>query len=382
MEKYSFFNSVEGDRTYQASDFADYFKRFLTSGVFPKPSTSLQVLSNDSYTISLQPGYAMLEGYMYYNTDVKNIVLDAADGVLNRIDYVMVQLDLANRKIETIVKKGTPATSPVPPSIIRSESIFELVLAQIYIPKSAASISQMNITDVRMNSEICGWVNSTIQADTSAIFDQYESWFNTRTAEYEQSWDEWFQEADSWLQSVKDQIANDDHTVMNERLDNLELNEMDIYQRFEGVYQDISDVNEKVTTLENQRILEIVELKADQSVPSNNYSNINWGTGQIQAPNFNEATQEWVAPKTGRYKITANVNFRGMTRDYNAYTRFVLNGAGQVNMYKSTTSNGDDVHNHIVVLDLIAGDRINFGIMTYGTTGRIEGLRTHLIIEN
>ncbi|MGH4125286.1 MAG: hypothetical protein ACREV6_20405 [Clostridium sp.] len=41
MEKSSFFNSVEGDRKYKASDFASYFNSLLTNGVFPNPSTNL-----------------------------------------------------------------------------------------------------------------------------------------------------------------------------------------------------------------------------------------------------------------------------------------------------------------------------------------------------
>jgi len=202
MEKYSFFNSVSGDREYNASDFAEYFKQFLQSGIFPNPSTSLQVLANDNYVVSVQPGTAIVEGYMYY-TDGKDLTLDVADGVLNRTDLMVVQLDIPNRKIETMVKKGVPATNPVPPLVERTDSIYELALAEIHIGKNAAGISQMNITDTRMDSSRAGWVNSTIQADTTAIFNQYENWYHTQREHHDQEWEDFMAQANEWFANVK-----------------------------------------------------------------------------------------------------------------------------------------------------------------------------------
>ena len=46
MEKSSFFNSVSHDRTYKAEDWAEYFASFIGNGVFPVPSTGLQVVAN------------------------------------------------------------------------------------------------------------------------------------------------------------------------------------------------------------------------------------------------------------------------------------------------------------------------------------------------
>ena len=64
-EKSSFFNSVDGDRKYQASDYAEYFNSLITNGVFPNPSTNLQVLSNNDMTVTLSAGKAWIDGYVY-----------------------------------------------------------------------------------------------------------------------------------------------------------------------------------------------------------------------------------------------------------------------------------------------------------------------------
>ena len=56
MEKSSFFNSVSHDRTYKAEDWAEYFASFIGNGVFPVPSTGLQVVANDGMKLNVKTG--------------------------------------------------------------------------------------------------------------------------------------------------------------------------------------------------------------------------------------------------------------------------------------------------------------------------------------
>lgn len=194
-EKSSFFNSVSGDRQYQAEDFAAYFAGLLTNGVAPVPSTNLQVLSNESYTISVQIGRAFINGYNYASDARKDFIVDAADGVLNRKDLIVVKLDHVARTITTQLKKGTPSASPIAPSVQRDDLVYELAIAEVTVPKAATKITQANIMDTRMDSTRCGYINSLIQADTTTIFNDYQSWYNAKTAEFEQDWNTWFSNA-------------------------------------------------------------------------------------------------------------------------------------------------------------------------------------------
>ena len=121
MEHSSFFNaklSDDGtpDRVYTAENYASYFSSFIGNGVFPNPSTNLQVCSNEDMFIKVSPGKAWINGYMYYNDSDLILKIDPADGVLKRIDRIVLRLDFLNREITSIVKKGvfgsSPATSP------------------------------------------------------------------------------------------------------------------------------------------------------------------------------------------------------------------------------------------------------------------------------
>ncbi len=82
MEKSFVFNSVNGDRRYKAEDFREYFASFIGNGVFPNPSTNLQVIANSNMTITIKQGKAWLNGAIYINTDDYILNIDVADGVL------------------------------------------------------------------------------------------------------------------------------------------------------------------------------------------------------------------------------------------------------------------------------------------------------------
>lgn len=180
MIKSGIFNSVSGDRKYKAEDFAKYFSSFIANGVFPNPSNNFQIMANNNMTVTLKPGNAWINGYYIVNDDNYNLTIEVADGVLNRIDRIVLQLNYLNREIVPVVKKGTFASSPVAPSLKRDADAYEIALADIYIGKGIINISQANITDLRMNTSLCGIVHGVVdQIDTTDLFAQYDDGFRT-----------------------------------------------------------------------------------------------------------------------------------------------------------------------------------------------------------
>lgn len=178
MEKSSFFNSREGDRRYKAEDWASYFASFISNGVMPLPSSGLQVVSGENMTIQLRAGKAWINGYFYNNTDYHNLTLDFADGVLNRIDRIVIRWDLTARNILSAVKKGVPSASPVAPTLQRDADVYEIAVADVLVNKGATAITQGNITDQRLNGELCGVSAGIIQQiDTTEFNAQLQAWF-------------------------------------------------------------------------------------------------------------------------------------------------------------------------------------------------------------
>lgn len=206
-----FFNSVNGDRRYQADFFAMFFGTLIGNGVFPNPSTGLQVLANQNMTVAIKPGKGWINGYFFVNDSDYNLTIENADGVLNRIDRVVLQLNFLNREIVPVVKKGTFASSPVAPTLKRDADAYEIALADIYVGKGVLSISQANITDVRLNKDLCGIVKGLIdQVDTTTIFNQYQAWFANITGSTQTEIDTWKtqqeQDFDTWEEGRKSEF--------------------------------------------------------------------------------------------------------------------------------------------------------------------------------
>lgn len=196
-EKYSFFNaeqnsSGEYDRVYLAEDIAAYFASFIGTGVYANRADNLKVFASDGMNIQVKSGKGWIKGYYYENDSDLGITLDIADGAQNRIDTIVLRLDLTNRYIKTFVKKGTLSGSPIAPALIRNADIWELQLASIYVKAGAAEITDSDITDTRMDSSLCGIVKGVVEEiDTSGLFAQYDDEFN------------------NWFETIKGQLSGD-----------------------------------------------------------------------------------------------------------------------------------------------------------------------------
>lgn len=155
-----FWDSIDGDRRYGADRFARKFGRFIKNGYFPESENSLKVFEHEGMTTVLKTGAAWINGRDYEATTdlVKNH--DIADGVLHRIDRIVIRKDKANRETLSQVKKGVPSSSPVAPELQRDADIWELGIADVYIGAGITSITQANITDLRGNGQLCGTVNN------------------------------------------------------------------------------------------------------------------------------------------------------------------------------------------------------------------------------
>ncbi|MFF2793539.1 hypothetical protein [Lysinibacillus xylanilyticus] len=226
------FNSVrgsngQGDRKYNAWWFAKYFSTFIGNGVFPNPSTNLQVVANTNMNVTVKPGTGWIDGYFLYSDSDHILKLDIADGVLKRIDRIVMRLNHLTRQIDIVVKKGTFASSPTAPTLQRDTDYVELALADVLINNGSTQITQANITDQRLNKTVCGIVHGTVdQVDTTTIFNQYQAWFKEITGSVASEVDAWQdaqkQEFLTWFESIKDILEGDVAGNLASRIASLE----------------------------------------------------------------------------------------------------------------------------------------------------------------
>ncbi|MEK3855933.1 pyocin knob domain-containing protein [Cytobacillus sp. FSL H8-0458] len=154
MEKYYFFDSNESigdERWYSASDWSRVLSKFLENGIYKEGSNLNVTATGTTMKVTVGTGVAFLDGHMYENDSALTLNVDAAEATLDRIDLVVLRLDLTeqNRYIKAFVKKGVAATSPVAPVVENSTFIKEFALAEVRVTKGKSTIAQSQITDKR-----------------------------------------------------------------------------------------------------------------------------------------------------------------------------------------------------------------------------------------
>ena len=168
------------DRAITAEQERMFNKLRYVNGVFSPDA--LQVTSNNNMTVTVGIGGCHIEGAIAYSDAPITLEIEAANATLNRIDRVVAQFNTSDsvRAINILVRTGTAATNPIPPEARTQSNLYEIVLADIYVGKNASSISTANITDQRLNSELCGQVVPAIPTplNLDGIYNQYQASLN------------------------------------------------------------------------------------------------------------------------------------------------------------------------------------------------------------
>ena len=177
------FGSINHDRKYYSKDWAAYFSDFIGNGVYPNPTTGMQVVADTAMNVIVKEGKGFINGYRKYNPGDYTLTIGNADGVLDRIDRVVLRWSLSARDILIDVLQGTPSANPSAPALTRNADIYELALADIAVGRGITTITQSMITDDRTNTSLCGIVEgvvsqidwATLTAQLNAFMSEYST---------------------------------------------------------------------------------------------------------------------------------------------------------------------------------------------------------------
>lgn len=160
-----------------------------TSGVFAAGSNaSVQALSTPGMAVEVSDGTGWMansgrNGIVWWidNESVDGaklqLVVDAADGVLNRIDRVIVEWRTTNYVDYPEVKilKGAKSGKAVAPALTNNSTIRQISLARISVAAGTTAITASMITDERLDASVCGLVTENVGIDTSTMQSQFST---------------------------------------------------------------------------------------------------------------------------------------------------------------------------------------------------------------
>lgn len=213
-----FFDSVGGDRKYSAAEMSQFYDSVITEGVFQNFKGGLAVSAGTGLSVSVAAGRANVQSRWLLNDAALTLSIDAASTTYGRIDAVVIRLSESSRNISIVVKKGTPASSPVAPSLTRSGGTYEMALAYVTVAANASSVS---VTDKRSNSSLCGWaaVRESVPGEIDAQLEAMKTGFDgveyNSPAEMVRGEDQKINNAVSDLQSDMNDVESDVNTIKN-----------------------------------------------------------------------------------------------------------------------------------------------------------------------
>ena len=161
-ESFPFQELIDGDRTVSAALFAKMLGSIRTGGVIKNIDNDLAVTesSPQAMSVDLDTGAAFVglsELRSYRNTLARTLPIAAADPTNPRHDLLVLDMDTVTtpsdtRRVTALIVQGTPAASPVDPTLTVTEEHYQLVVARIVVGAAAASILDADIADLRAYS--------------------------------------------------------------------------------------------------------------------------------------------------------------------------------------------------------------------------------------
>lgn len=195
-----FFNSLGGDRRYNAEQLSSIFNGVINDGVFSNIGTAFAVTTRTGNTVNVGLGRAWFDSVWVLNDALAPITLPESELVLDRIDAIVFDINKTDavRKGDIVVKQGTPSSSPSRPTMANEDRHKQYPIAYIKRPAGSTSITTANITNV-VGTSACPFITGILQvqsidANIAQWQAQWESWFAANTLADEQRLSAWIAE--------------------------------------------------------------------------------------------------------------------------------------------------------------------------------------------
>jgi len=212
-----FYNSLNGDRRYNAEQMSALFDTIINDGVFANVGTAFEVKSTGGMKVSIGIGRAWFNSTWLYNDAPISLTLSASEILLDRYDAVVLEIDHteAVRAGDIKIVKGTPSSTPQFPTMTSETEVHQYPLAYIYVKAGVTEITQANIMN-KIGTSDCPYITGILQVQN--IDKIVAQWM----AEWEQLTNAKEEEFDNWFATIKAVLDEDIATELLNRVVKLE----------------------------------------------------------------------------------------------------------------------------------------------------------------
>lgn len=201
---FGFYNSVNHDRRYNALQISSIFDGIIRDGIFMSIGTAMVVKAASGMTVNVGEGRAWFDHTWTLNDSELPVKLEASELILNRIDTIVLDVDHRDsvRANSIIAIKGTPASNPVAPTLIKSTDHNQYPLCNIYVKAGVTEITQSNITNL-VGTGSCPFITGILESiDIEDLVSQWEAQWNefysAQTLDMQLTADAWRKQWNDW----------------------------------------------------------------------------------------------------------------------------------------------------------------------------------------
>lgn len=216
-----FFNSLNGDRKYNAAQMSAIFDGLIIDGVFASIGTAFAVKAAGGLTVNVGIGKAWFDHTWTVNDSILPMTAPEAEVLLDRIDAVVLEVNgmesVRNNTIKFV--KGNPSSAPSRPTLTNEGNVHQYPLCYIYRKYGTAVINQADITPM-VGTESTPFVTGILQTiSLDELLGKWQDELDRFTDARSKEVDDWIAQEESdftaWLNKMKADLQQE-QTVLDQ----------------------------------------------------------------------------------------------------------------------------------------------------------------------
>lgn len=216
-----FFNSLNGDRKYNAAQMSAIFDGLIIDGVFASIGTAFAVKAAGGLTVNVGIGKAWFDHTWTVNDSILPMTAPEAEVLLDRIDAVVLEVNGMESVRENTIKfvKGNPSSAPSRPTLTNEGNVHQYPLCYIYRKYGTAVINQADITPM-VGTESTPFVTGILQTiSLDELLGKWQDELDRFTDARSQEVDDWIAQEESdfttWFNEMK-AVLQQEQTVLDQ----------------------------------------------------------------------------------------------------------------------------------------------------------------------
>lgn len=209
-----FFNSVDHDRLYDATDISRLFDGLIRDGIFASIGDCLVVKQSNQMNVTVGTGRAWFNHTWSYNDALYPVTIPPSEILMDRIDAVVLEINSVESVRANSIKliKGTPSSTPTKPALTNDKEVHQYPLAYVTVGKEVTSIRQADIENC-VGTSACPFVTGILEViSIEQLIPQWKDILNRFVEENTANFNTWMngekQDYQAWLTAAKKEITD------------------------------------------------------------------------------------------------------------------------------------------------------------------------------